>query len=161
MVFLVLVGDIFLSLKLRILINLFFVNLGEFLILMVFLSGCIFIKFIIFLDLINLVVGMEIRMYKFVLERFFGKFVKVGLFEVEVILEIIEEMVVDEYGFVYGGFMFGLVDYVVMLVVNELMVVFGKVEVRFFKFVKVGERFLVRIRILENLGGGVGDGMFF
>ncbi len=148
-------GDILLSLKLRIPTNSLFVNSGEPLISMASSSGCISIKLITFPDLINLVVGMEIRTHKLASERLLGKPVKVGPPEAEVILETTEEMAVDEYGLVHGGFTFGLADYAAMLAVNEPTVVLGKAEVRFLKPVKVGgERLLARTRILENSGGG-------
>ncbi|MDI3474672.1 MAG: hypothetical protein PWQ79_1606 [Thermococcaceae archaeon] len=101
---------------------------------------------------------MEVRTHKLASERLLGKPVKVGPPEAEVVLETTEDMAVDEYGLVHGGFTFGLADYAAMLAVNEPTVVLGKAEVRFLKPVKVGEKLMARARILENLGGGVGDG---
>ncbi|AMQ18928.1 PaaI family thioesterase [Thermococcus peptonophilus] len=95
---------------------------------------------------------MEIRTHKLASEKLLGKPVKVGPPEAEVILETTEEMAVDEYGLVHGGFTFGLADYAAMLAVNEPTVVLGKAEVRFLKPVKVGENLLARAEIVEDLG---------
>ncbi len=81
-----------------------------------------------------------------------GKPVKVGPPEAEVELLTTEEMAVDEYGLVHGGFTFGLADYAAMLAVNEPTVVLGKAEVKFLKPVKVGEKLRARAKIGEDLG---------
>ena len=101
---------------------------------------------------------MEQRTHKLASERLVGRPLKIepGCAEVELLTT--EEMAVDEYGLVHGGFTFGLADYAAMLAVNEPTVVLGKAEVRFLKPVKVGERLTARARVIENERGGVGDG---
>ncbi|WP_209476507.1 PaaI family thioesterase [Thermococcus stetteri] len=95
---------------------------------------------------------MEIRTHKLASESLLGKPVKVGPPEAEVVLKTTEEMAVDEYGLVHGGFTFGLADYAAMLAVNEPTVVLGKAEVRFLKPVRAGERLMAKARIREDLG---------
>jgi uncharacterized protein (TIGR00369 family) len=98
------------------------------------------------------VVTVEIRTHRLASEKLLGKPLKVGPPEAEVVLETREEMAVDEYGLVHGGFTFGVADYAAMLAVNEPTVVLGKAEVRFLKPVKAGEKLLARAKILEDLG---------
>ena len=95
---------------------------------------------------------MEQRTHRFTSEKLVGRPVKIesGLAEVELLTT--EEMAVDEYGLVHGGFTFGLADYAAMLAVNEPTVVLGKVEVKFLKPVKVGERLIARAEVREDLG---------
>ncbi|ASA76876.1 PaaI family thioesterase [Thermococcus sp. 5-4] len=95
---------------------------------------------------------MEQRTHRLTSEKLVGKPVKIEKDYAEVILETTEEMAVDEYGLVHGGFTFGLADYAAMLAVNEPTVVLGKAEVKFLKPVKTGERLLARARIEEDLG---------
>ncbi|ASJ08520.1 thioesterase [Thermococcus siculi] len=101
---------------------------------------------------------MEQRTHRLTSEELVGKPVKLEPGYAEVVLKTTEEMAVDEYGLVHGGFTFGLADYAAMLAVNEPTVVLGKAEVRFLKPVKAGEKLLAKARILEEEGGGVGDG---
>ncbi len=101
---------------------------------------------------------MEQRTHRLASKRLVGKPVKIEKNYAEVLLETTEEMAVDEYGLVHGGFTFGLADYAAMLAVNEPTVVLGKAEVRFLKPVKVGEKLIARAKVIEESGGGVGDG---
>lgn len=57
----------------------------------------------------------------------------------EVELRAIEEMAVDEWGLIHGGFTFGLADYAAMLAVNHSNVVLGKSESSFVAPVRVGD----------------------
>ena len=81
---------------------------------------------------------MEQRTHRLTSKRLVGKPVKIEKNYAEVLLETTEEMTVDEYGLVHGGFTFGLADYAAMLAVNEPTVVLGKADVKFLKPVKVG-----------------------
>ena len=101
---------------------------------------------------------MERRTHRLTSERLVGKPVKIEKDYAEVILETTEEMAVDEYGLVHGGFTFGLADYAAMLAVNEPTVVLGKAEVKFLKPVRVGEKLRAKAEVIEGSGGGVGDG---
>ncbi len=100
---------------------------------------------------------MEQRTHKLTSERLVGRPLKIEPDYAEVELLTTEEMAVDEYGLVHGGFTFGLADYAAMLAVNEPTVVLGKAEVRFLKPVKVGERLTARAKVIED-NGGVGGG---
>jgi len=95
---------------------------------------------------------MEQRTHKLTSGKLVGRPLKVGPPEAEVVLETTEEMVVDEYGLVHGGFTFGLADYAAMLAVNEPTVVLGRADVRFLKPVEAGEKLLARAGIVEDLG---------
>ena len=95
---------------------------------------------------------MEQRTHKLTSERLVGKPVRLEPGKAEVELLTTEEMAVDEYGLVHGGFTFGLADYAAMLAVNEPTVVLGKAEVRFLKPVKAGEKLTARAEVIEDLG---------
>ncbi|AIU69726.1 thioesterase [Thermococcus eurythermalis] len=101
---------------------------------------------------------MEQRTHRRTSERLVGKPVKIEPGKAEVELLTTEEMAVDEYGLVHGGFTFGLADYAAMLAVNEPTVVLGKAEVKFLKPVRAGEKLVARAKIMEESEGGVGDG---
>jgi acyl-coenzyme A thioesterase PaaI-like protein len=73
---------------------------------------------------------MEQRTHRLASEKLVGRPLKIGPPEAEVVLETTEEMAVDEYGLVHGGFTFGLADYAAMLAVNEPTVVLGKVDLK-------------------------------
>ena len=100
---------------------------------------------------------MEQRTHRLTNKRLVGRPVRIEQGYAEVELLTAEEMAVDEYGLVHGGFTFGLADYAAMLAVNEPTVVLGKAEVRFLKPVKVGEKLTARAGVIEDKGG-VGDG---
>ena len=103
---------------------------------------------------------MERRTHRLTSERLVGRPLRIEPGKAEVELVTTEEMAVDEYGLVHGGFTFGLADYAAMLAVNEPTVVLGKAEVRFLKPVKVGEKLIARAEVIEESGGDVGDGTF-
>ncbi|ASJ02989.1 thioesterase [Thermococcus profundus] len=95
---------------------------------------------------------MEQRTHTLTSERLVGRPVLIGEGRAVVELETIDEMKVDEYGLVHGGFTFGLADYAAMLAVNEPTVVLGKAEVRFLKPVKVGEKLRAEANVVDDLG---------
>jgi len=95
---------------------------------------------------------MEQRTHRLTSERLVGRPLKIEPGRAEVELLTTEEMAVDEYGLVHGGFTFGLADYAAMLAVNEPTVVLGKAEVKFLKPVKVGERLIAKAEVIEDLG---------
>jgi len=103
---------------------------------------------------------MERRTHRLTSERLVGRPLRIEPGKAEVELVTTEEMAVDEYGLVHGGFTFGLADYAAMLAVNEPTVVLGKAEVRFLKPVKVGEKLIARAEVIGESGGDVGDGTF-
>jgi len=95
---------------------------------------------------------MEQRTHGLASERLVGRPLKIEPGKAEVELLTTDEMAVDEYGLVHGGFTFGLADYAAMLAVNEPTVVLGKAEVRFLKPVKAGEKLIARAEVAEDLG---------
>ncbi|WP_456394836.1 PaaI family thioesterase [Thermococcus sp.] len=95
---------------------------------------------------------MEQRTHVLASRRLVGEPVKIEDGKAEVELLTTEEMAVDEYGLVHGGFTFGLADYAAMLAVNEPTVVLGKAEVKFLKPVKAGEKLIARAEVTEDLG---------
>ncbi|WP_297420649.1 PaaI family thioesterase [Thermococcus sp.] len=95
---------------------------------------------------------MEQRTHRLASERLIGRPLRIEPGYAEVELLTTEEMAVDDYGLVHGGFTFGLADYAAMLAVNEPTVVLGKAEVKFIKPVKVGEKLIARAEIKEDLG---------
>ncbi len=101
---------------------------------------------------------MEQRTHRLTNKRLVGRPVRIEPGYAEVELLATEDMAVDEYGLVHGGFTFGLADYAAMLAVNEPTVVLGKAEVKFLKPVKVGEKLTAKAEVIGGSGGGVGDG---
>ncbi len=95
---------------------------------------------------------MEQRTHRLASERLVGRPVRIGEGRAEVELLTTEEMAVNEYGLVHGGFTFGLADYAAMLAVNEPTVVLGKAEVRFLKPVKAGELLTAKAELRKDLG---------
>jgi len=95
---------------------------------------------------------MEQRTHRLTSERLVGRPLKIEPGRAEVELLTTEEMAVDEYGLVHGGFTFGLADYAAMLAVNEPTVVLGRAEVRFLKPVKAGEKLTAKAEVIEDLG---------
>jgi len=95
---------------------------------------------------------MEQRTHRLTSERLVGRPLKIEPGRAEVELTTTEEMAVDEYGLVHGGFTFGLADYAAMLAVNEPTVVLGKAEVKFLKPVKAGEKLIAKAEVIEDLG---------
>lgn len=67
-------------------------------------------------------------------------------------LKTAENMVVDDFGLVHGGFIFGLADYAAMIAVNHPNVVLGGADVKFLKPVKVGESVIAEARVEEQSG---------
>ncbi|MBF0224221.1 MAG: thioesterase [Desulfobacterales bacterium] len=76
--------------------------------------------------------------------------VKDGYSQVELILT--ENMKVDDYNLVHGGFIFGLADYAAMIAVNHPNVVLGSSEVKFLKPVIVDD--ILRADALVELNEG-------
>lgn len=95
---------------------------------------------------------MEQRTHLLTSKELVGEPVKIEEGYAEVKLRTREEMRVDKYDLVHGGFTFGLADYAAMLAVNEPTVVLGKAEVKFTKPVKVGDELLAKAKIVEDQG---------
>ncbi len=81
-----------------------------------------------------------------------GEPLKIGNGSAEVKLVTSQEMVVDRYGLIHGGFIFGLADYSAMLAVNHPNVVLASAEVKFLKPVKIGEVLLAKAEIKASRG---------
>lgn len=95
---------------------------------------------------------MEQRTHKLASRRLVGEPVSIGEGVAEVRLVTTNEMIVDEYGLVHGGFTFGLADYAAMLAVNEPTVVLGQAEVKFTKPVRLGDELVARARVVASEG---------
>jgi len=72
-------------------------------------------------------------------KKFVGSVISIDNNSAKVTLKITEEMVVDSYNLVHGGFVFGLADYAAMVAINEPTVVLGKAAVKFIKPVTVND----------------------
>jgi len=94
----------------------------------------------------------EQRTHKLASEKLVGIPVSIEEGRAEVVLRTNEEMVVDEYGLIHGGFTFGLADYAAMLAVNEPNVVLWKADVTFTKPVKLGEEMMARAEVKMSEG---------
>jgi uncharacterized protein (TIGR00369 family) len=67
-------------------------------------------------------------------------------------LKTAQNMAVDDFELVHGGFIFGLADYAAMIAVNHPNVVLGAADVRFLKPVKVGEIVIAEAKVQERSG---------
>lgn len=72
------------------------------------------------------------------LEQKYAKLVELRENYAKVILEATEEMAVDEYGLIHGGFTFGAADFCAMATVNEPYVVLARSQSEFLAPVKIG-----------------------
>lgn len=91
---------------------------------------------------------MEIKTHKLANPSLLGKPIKI-VDGVEAVVELraSDEMKVDEYGLIHGGFTFGLADYAAMLAVNHPYIVLGESHVRFLAPVRVGELMRANARV--------------
>jgi uncharacterized protein (TIGR00369 family) len=67
-------------------------------------------------------------------------------------LKTTADMVVDDFGLVHGGFIFGLADYAAMLAVNDPNVVLGGADVTFLKPVKINQSVIAEAKVAEHSG---------
>ena len=67
-------------------------------------------------------------------------------------LKTAQNMAVDDFGLVHGGFIFGLADYAAMIAVNHPNVVLGAADVKFLKPVKVEETVIAEAKVQERSG---------
>lgn len=70
----------------------------------------------------------------------------------QVELHTSEQMIVDHFDLVHGGFIFGLADYAAMIAVNDPNVALGAATVRFLKPVRVHERLVAEAKIASGTG---------
>lgn len=82
--------------------------------------------------------------------KLIGKVIEIGNKYSKVSLKTIDEMVVDKFGLIHGGFVFGLADYAAMLSVNKPTVVLGKADVRFVNPVKVGDELTAVAKVIQD-----------
>ena len=64
----------------------------------------------------------------------------------------LSEMVVDDFGLVHGGFVFGLADYAAMIAVNHPNVVLGSADVKFLKPVKADDVIIADATVTSQEG---------
>lgn len=86
-------------------------------------------------------------------KKLIGSVVSIEENKATVVLKITNEMIVDEFQLVHGGFVFGLADYAAMAVINEPTVVLGKAEVKFVKPVVVNDTLTAIAAITEESSG--------
>lgn len=67
-------------------------------------------------------------------------------------LKTAQNMAVDDFGLVHGGFVFGLADYAAMIAVNHPNVVLGAADVKFLKPVKIDETLIAEATVQERSG---------
>lgn len=67
-------------------------------------------------------------------------------------LKLTEDMAVDDYHLVHGGFIFGLADYAAMITVNHPNVVLGSATVKFLKPAVVGDYLIAETKEIRNEG---------
>jgi len=84
-------------------------------------------------------------------ERLIGEIIKIENKYSEVNLKTTEEMSVDNYGLIHGGFIFGLADYAAMIAVNKPTVVLAKADVRFVNPVKIGDDLIAIAKVINDL----------
>ena len=82
---------------------------------------------------------MDIKTHQQIEPRLCGQPVEISRNGSRVTLTTTEEMAVDEYQLVHGGFVFGLADHAAMLAVSHPNVVLAAADVRFLKPVRVGD----------------------
>lgn len=81
-----------------------------------------------------------------------GTPVKTGDGYCVVSLRTTEEMRVDEFGLVHGGFVFGMADYAAMIAINHPNVALGGAEVKFLKPVRVGDTLVAEAKMEKRDG---------
>jgi len=86
-------------------------------------------------------------------KKFVGSVISIDNNSAKVTLKITEEMVVDSYNLVHGGFVFGLADYAAMVAINEPTVVLGKATVKFIKPVTVNDVLTANAEIQHKNNG--------
>jgi len=86
-------------------------------------------------------------------KKFVGSVISIDNNSAKVTLKITEEMVVDSYNLVHGGFVFGLADYAAMVAINEPTVVLGKAAVKFIKPVTVNDVLTAKAEIQHKNDG--------
>lgn len=96
---------------------------------------------------------VEQRTHERTSEQYVGRPVAVEDGQAVVELETTDEMAVDEYGLVHGGFVFGAADYAAMLAVNEPTVVLVGAETSFRAPTTVGETIRATATIDEDADG--------
>ena len=82
--------------------------------------------------------------------KLIGRIIELGNEYSNVSLKTTDEMVVDSFGLVHGGFVFGLADYAAMLAVNQPTVVLGKADVRFVNPAKVGDELIAVAKVIQG-----------
>lgn len=95
---------------------------------------------------------MNIATHPKISNRLCGEPVETGKGFGRVKLKPDSEMVVDDFGLVHGGFVFGLADYAAMIAVNDPNVVLGAASVRFLKPVAKGDEIIAEAGVKEVKG---------
>ena len=78
----------------------------------------------------------------------YGRLIELKEEYAKVILETKEDMAVDEYGLIHGGFTFSAADFCAMATVNEPYVVLVRTQSSFLAPVKVGDTVIFESEVL-------------
>ena len=95
---------------------------------------------------------MNIFTHEKISQRLCGKPVMIEYGRSRVEYQTRSDMVVDDFGLVHGGFVFGLADYAAMIAVNHPNVVLGAAEVKFLKPVKVDDMVVAEATVTSQDG---------
>jgi len=90
---------------------------------------------------------IELKTHKKFLPKY-GRLIELKKDYAKVILEATEEMAVDEYGLIHGGFTFGAADFCAMTTVNDPYVVLVRSQSSFLAPVKVGDSVIFESEVL-------------
>jgi acyl-coenzyme A thioesterase PaaI-like protein len=90
---------------------------------------------------------IELKTHKKYQQKY-GKLIELKEDYAKVILEATEEMAVDEYGLVHGGFTFSAADFCAMATINEPYVVLVRSQSEFLAPVKVGDNVIFESEIM-------------
>lgn len=95
---------------------------------------------------------MDIQTHSDIKHSLCGTPVKIGEGYSLVSLQTTEEMVVDDFDLIHGGFVFGMADFAAMIAVNHPNVALGAADVKFLKPVRIGEKLMAEAR-MEKMEG--------
>ena len=96
---------------------------------------------------------VEQRTHERTSERYVGRPITIEDGRAVIELETTDEMAVDEYDLVHGGFVFGAADYAAMLAVNEPTVVLVGAETSFTAPTTVGDTIRATATVDEDADG--------
>jgi acyl-coenzyme A thioesterase PaaI-like protein len=85
-------------------------------------------------------------------QKLCGVPIKIGEGFATVRIILTDEMAVDSFGLIHGGFLFGVADYSAMLAVNDPNVVLAQSSFKFVKPSKIGDILEARAKVMNKDG---------